>query len=386
MNKYLFIILILSVLFGCKQNIIKSEESKTIKKDYSSFENGLNYNDSTNTGQSINERMEFYKVPGVSVAIFDDGKIIWQKGYGLLDTDTEKETNSNTKFQVASISKAVTSLGIIKLVEDHNLDIDKDINQYLKNWKIDYAKFSDTSKVTIRKLLSHTGGINLSGFKGYSKSEKIPTTVQVLNGQGNTAKIKLDTIAGTKFSYSGGGYTILQLLVENVTDLSFQEYFKNKVFEPLKMKNSTFNQFPYDNVSSAHDKAGISHKEDWLVYPELSAAGLWSTPSDLSIFCLAIENSYDYNGGFISNKNAREMLKPVIKWSAGEFGLGLMLKGTGQNLFYFHTGSNPGGFRSIMVDFYKRKTGIVILTNSDNGGALYNEILLSFMKLNNIEL
>lgn len=388
MNKNLLTILILLIIFSCKQNnTSKSNTLKTNVKDYTSFENGLNFNDSTKIGQSIKERLVFHKIPGASVAIFENGQITWNKEYGVSDSQSNESVDSTTKFQAASISKTVTALGVLKLVEKHQLDIDEDVNQYLENWKIDYSRFTDSSKVSIRRLLSHTAGINISGFKGYSKNDSLLSTTQVLNGKGNTERIKLDTIAGTKFSYSGGGYTILQALIEDVSEISFQEYFDKQVFKPLKMYNSTFSQFPKSNVSSGHDKIGIVHPEGWLIYPELAAAGLWTTTSDLVKFCIAIEKSYyGKNNSFISETYAKEMLKPLTKWSAGEFGLGVMLKGKDQDVFYFHTGSNPGGYRSMMVDFYNRKTGIVILTNSDNGGALYNEILFSFINFNEIKL
>lgn len=388
MKKIPYAILLLVFLLGCKQNETKSQKEQDPKnKDYSLFENGLNRNDSTKIGQSIKDRLDFHKVPGVSIAIFENGNITWSKQYGVRDSESKEKVDSSTRFQAASIAKTLTAVGIMKLVEEFNLDIDKDVNQYLKSWKLDYGKFSDTSKVTIRGLLSHTGGINMSGFKGYTKSDVLPSTLDILNGRGNTDKIELDTIPNTRFSYSGGGYTILQAMIEDISEMSFQDYFENTVFKSLGMKNSTFNQFPKGNLSSAHDKDGITHPEKWIIYPELAAAGLWTTPSDLAKLCLSIDNSYnDNNDGFLSSETIRVMLKPVVEWSGGEFGLGLMLRGENEDAFYWHSGSNPGGYRSLMVNLYKKNTGIVILTNSNNGGALYNEILLSFLNFNDVKL
>lgn len=388
MIKYLFIVYILLVSFGCKHEISdKLDGQKPLIKDYSSIENSLHQDDSTKTSHSLIERIKFHKVPGVSVAIFEDGNITFRNEYGVRDSDSKEKVDSLTKFQAASIGKTVTAIGILKLVETNNLDIDEDVNQYLKSWKVDYTRFSDSSKVTIRRLLSHTSGINMNEIKGYKKKDTIPSTVEILNGYGNTDKIKLDTIPGTGFYYSGGGYTVLQAMIEDISKMSFQKYFENEVFKPLKMDHSTFNQFPSGNVSSAHDQDGNPHPEDWIIYPELAAAGLWTTPSDLANLCIAIDNSYSgKDNSFLSSETAKEMMKPVTKWSAGEFGLGIMLRGTDENEFYFHTGSNPGGFRSMMIDLPKKKTGIVVLTNSDNGTSLYNEIVTSFFKLNNVEL
>ncbi len=388
MKKIASIIFLIITSVGCKQSESNTQQST---KDYSKFENGLaikNTGDSlSHSGYSIQERLEHHKVPGASVAIFENGEIVWRKEYGVLKSNANNKVDSNTKFQAASISKAVTGLGVLKLVEQFNLDMDSDVNQYLKKWQVDYNRFPGNQKVTIRRLLSHSAGVNVDGFYGYSKSSTIPSTLQILNGYGNNEKVQLDTIPGTKFLYSGGGYTILEQLVEDVSNMTFSEYFEKEIFEPLKMTNSTYNFFPKENVSCAHDKEGAVHPEEWLVYPELAAAGLWTTPSDLVKFCVAIENSYhNSENSLITSSSTKKMLQPTIEWQGGNWwGLGVAIRGEKDNTFYWHSGSNPGGYRCMMIDFFKKRSGIIIMTNSDNGASLYNEIIDSYFNFKEIK-
>ncbi|MEM6631798.1 MAG: serine hydrolase domain-containing protein [Bacteroidota bacterium] len=387
MIKKLLLVIFSIVLVGsCKQGETNKQEAT---QDYSEFENGLSFQhvyDSVIGGKSFQERLDFHKVPGVSVAIFEKGEIVWRKEYGVLKSDSNRKVNSSTKFQAASISKAVAALGVFKLVEQFNLDIDTDVNEYLKKWKVDYGEFSNEEKVTIRRLLSHSAGINVAGFYGYSKSSSIPSLLQLLDGKGNNEKVEVQREPGTEFLYSGGGYSILEQLVEDVSGVRFEEYMNKEIFEPLDMSNSTYNLFPRENISYAHDTTGNTHPEGWLVYPELTGAGLWTTPSDMVKFCVAIENSfYTIDTPLISDDYAKEMLKPSIEWANGIWwGLGVALKGENENTFYWHSGSNPGGYRCMMLDFYKKRTGIIIMTNADNGAALYNEIIDSFFSYKGI--
>lgn len=388
MKRTILIIFLFTIIASCQQK--ESNKQISTSEDYSKFENGLIVNsegDTVTNRQSIQRRLEHYKVPGASVAIYENGQIVWTKGYGVQKSNSSNKVNSNTKFQAASISKAVAALGVIKLVEQFELDLDIDVNQYLKKWKVDYSNFSNKEKVTIRRLLSHSSGINVPGFYGYSKSSTIPTTLQILNGEGENEKVELDTIPGDTFLYSGGGYTVLEQLVEDVSTIRFDEYMKKEILEPLNMSNSTYELFPSGNIAHAHDTTGVEHPEGWLIYPELAAASLWSTPTDIAKFCIAIENSfYDNENSIISAAFAKEMLKPTIEWRGGTWwGAGVALNGENEEVFYWHSGSNPGGYRCMMVDFYKKRSGIIVMTNSDKGAALYNEIIDSFFNFKGIK-
>ena len=206
----------------------------------------------------IQQRMAKYNTPGVSIAIFNNNQITWTDTIGVSDANQQTPLTTNTKFQAASISKPLTALGVLKLTQTHNLDLDTDINQYLTSWQVQNP-FDEP--VTIRRLLNHTAGVNISGFQGYPKSDTIPDTVSVLNGLDNTPAIEVMITPGTQFAYSGGGYTILQQLIEDTTGTSFQDYFQQAIFQPLQMTDSTFNQAP-ENTSHAHDqrKRSVNHR------------------------------------------------------------------------------------------------------------------------------
>lgn len=369
MRKVLFIAFIPSLFLSCK-----NQESHA---DYSTIQENLIpavvVGDSITTTYSLEERMAHYHVPGVSIAIFQNGKIVWNNSSSVIDANREVKVNSETRFQAASISKPVTALGVLKLVDKYDLGLDEDVNKYLKSWKIN-SRFLNKEVVTIRRLLSHTAGFKMGGFPGYKKSDSFPGTLDILTGKGSRNAIELVTVPGEKFMYSNEGYVILQLLIEDVSGRSFEEYFNKEVFQPLGMTKSTFNQFPETNVSIAHDEEGKPSPDSWFIYPEQAAAGLWTTPMDLTKLCIAIENAYyGEEDTIISAELAREMLSPVENW-----GLGVGLRGEGQDRFFFHGGSNPGGYRSIMVDAFNSRTGIIIMTNSAQGDKLHDEILRAF--------
>jgi CubicO group peptidase (beta-lactamase class C family) len=375
MKKLCLVSIILCTFLSCKQ---------AAKTNYSAIEKGLIpavlVGDSTVT-YSVEERMKDFQVPGVSVAVFKNGEIVWRKAYGETKAGSGNKVTPETRFQAASISKSVTGLGVLKLVEDYQLDLDTDINQYLSSWKIQ-SPFLKEEKVTIRKLLTHTAGTNISGIMGYDKSDTIPGTTDILNGKGDTPPVKLDTIPGTRFFYSGGGFIILQQLIEDVSGSSFKGYFEKVVFLPLGMSHSTFDQVPKENVSSAHGWDGDPYPQGWRVFPSMAAAGLWTTPSDLAKFCFAIEDAYHgKEGAFISQKLANEMLTPIKKR-----GLGVALETEKEVPFFFHGGSNPGGFRSFMVDAYKQRTGIVVMVNAEQGHIIQDDILRSFSNFFSVEV
>jgi len=167
----------------------------------------------------LSERMQFYKVPGVNVAFFDHGKIIWTRGYGLADTGTTKPVTAETLFQAASISKPLSALAALCLVQEGKLSLDENVNDKLRTWKVPDNQFTAQQKVTVRRILSHSAGINVQGVPGYASDEPIPTVLQILNGEkpANTAPIRVDVVPGTIWRYSGGAYVILQTLMSDVS-------------------------------------------------------------------------------------------------------------------------------------------------------------------------
>jgi CubicO group peptidase (beta-lactamase class C family) len=236
---------------------------------------------------TIRERMKHYNVPGVSVAFFDHGQILWTRTYGFADVANQKPVTTATLFQAASISKPVSALAALRLVQDGKLTLDENVNGKLRSWKVPENEFTKEQKVTLRRILSHSAGLTVHGFPGYAAGEPLPTIVQVLNGEkpANTPPVRVDTVPGTLWRYSGGGYVIMQPLLTDVTGESFPQLLRDLVLQPAGTTHSTFDQPLPKNVSSLaatpYRGDGKPVKGGWHTYPEIAAAGLWTTPSDL---------------------------------------------------------------------------------------------------------
>jgi CubicO group peptidase (beta-lactamase class C family) len=330
---------------------------------------------------SIAERMAHYKVPGVSVAIVRNGEIVFAQGYGVREAGKPDPVNPETVFQAASISKPVAAAAALHMVQYGKLSLDEDVDAKLKGWKVPHSSFAASQKVTLRQLLSHTSGLGVRGFPGYRTTAPVPTVVQVLNGEkpANTPAVKLELEPGSQWRYSGGGYTVMQLLLTEQSGMSFPELTERMVLKPAGMKRSTYQQpLPEAwaaNAARAHTAEGKPVEGGWHVYPEMAAAGLWTTPSDLARFAIDIwRSARPQSAGPPGNILSREMARRMLTLEKGNFGLGLSLEGTGASSSFGHGGSNQG-FKCQMVLFRESGNGAVIMTNGELGGALHGEIL-----------
>ncbi len=317
---------------------------------------------------SLQKLMELYKIPGFSIAVINDYKIAWAKAYGVTDAGSNTPVTTRTLFQAGSISKPVAATGALCLVEQGKLSLDEDVNQKLKSWKVPENEFTKTEKVTLRRLMSHTGGLTVHGFPGYDVDAPVPTLVQILNGEkpANTAPIRVDIVPGTQERYSGGGVTIEQQLIIDVTGKPFPEFMKANVLEKIGMTDSSYVQ-PLPPDWSAQTAAGtnahgkVVHGR-WHIYPEMAAAGLWTTPTDLAKF--AIEIALSKRGKAIhvlSEKMTNEMLTPVKEGAA----LGFFMDEPNPGLFG-HSGADEG-FQALLTMNANTGKGLVIMTNSDRG-------------------
>ena len=324
---------------------------------------------------SLAARMEHYKVPGMSVAVINDGKVEWAKGYGVKEVGSSDSVTASTRFQAASISKPVAATAALRLVEEGRLELDANVNDELKSWRVPDNAFTAKQPVTLREILSHTAGLTVHGFPGYAAGEKVPSTVDVLDGKGNTDPVRVDTVPGTIWRYSGGGYTVAQLLVHDVTGEPFAAVMKRLVLDPLGMKQSTYEQpLPErlaDSAAVAYRSGGKEVEGRWHTYPEQAAAGLWTTPSDLARFALGIRAAYmGEEGAVLKQATAREMLTERM----GGYGLGVAVEGAGDSLRFSHGGANEG-YRAFFVLHPSTGDGVAIMTNSDAGAALYMEVV-----------
>jgi CubicO group peptidase (beta-lactamase class C family) len=314
-------------------------------------------------------RMDALHVPGVSAAIIEGYRIVWARGFGA-------GISPETRFQAASISKPVAAMAALKLVEDGKLSLDEDVNARLKSWKVPENEFTQQEKVTLRRLLSHSAGLTVHGFAGYDASGKLPTLVQILDGlpPANSAAVRVDIKPGTESRYSGGGLTIMQLLMMDVTGTPFPQLMESVVLSKVGMAQSTYRQPLPDswkpNVASGHDQEGKVIHGGWHIYPEMAAAGLWTTPSDLARFAMELQLSKQ---GKANHVLSREMTNQMLTRQISDVGLGIMLAGKGEGEQFTHGGSNVG-FQCLLAATMNTGQGLVIMTNGDRGGKLANEI------------
>lgn len=332
--------------------------------------------------RTLAAEMARLKVPGVSIAVIHEGKIAWAKGYGVTTIGGALATpvTPETLFQAASLSKSVTAVAALRMVQDGVFALDTPANAILTGWKLPGG---DT--VTVRQLLSHTAGVNVGGFPGYARGTPVPTLLQVLDGvrPAVTDPIRVTTPPGTAWQYSGGGYTVLQQLMMDAEKQPFDQLMATRVLRPLGMRHSTFTQpGSADLLAHAalpHDGAGKPYPAGPSTYPELAAAGLWTTPSDLAAFLLGVQGAAAGTGGqrgqILTQQSATTLLTPVLKGYA----LGFGIEGSGAATSFAHGGHNQG-YQNLMVAYAGRGDGAVVMTNGENGDELARALVRAVAK------
>jgi CubicO group peptidase (beta-lactamase class C family) len=329
-------------------------------------------------GLTLPQVIERVRVPGVSIAVVKDFQVHWAKSYGVADVVTGKAVEATTRFQAASISKPVTAMAAMRLAQDGKLDLDADVNELLRSWKVPRSEASGSAPVTPRSLFSHTSGADDGfGFPGYDPSAPRPSVVQILDGQppSNVGQVLFARPPFQGYKYSGGGITIMQLALTELTHRSFAELVADAVLEPLQMVNSSFAQPPPPELAGqlarAHDGQGKAMATAWHVYPEQAAAGLWTTPTDLARFIIEVQTAVRGPAGkVLSQASARQMTAPV---GTGPYAVGLAMEMRGEGWYFSHGGSN-WGFQADIVGHLRRGYGVAVMTNGDRGRALINEI------------
>jgi CubicO group peptidase (beta-lactamase class C family) len=332
-------------------------------------------------GQSLSfvpDRMAHYHVPGLSLAFIHNSSVKSVQSYGVVRVGGAPVT-PETLFQASSISMPITAAAVLRLAEQHKLDLDADVNQYLKNWKIPANRFTDQKKVTLRELLSHTAGATVHGFGGYAAGQPVPTLIQVLNGErpAHSAPIRIDAVPGSRFRYAGGNYVIIQQILIDVTGEPFPDLMQQLVLQPLGMVHSTFQQPLPTNLrqqaATPYDADGKPIEGGPHTHPEMAVAGLWTTPSDIALFALGIQNALaGKSGALLSPSTAHEMLQRV----QGFYSLGFAIAGDGPNRYFSHPGVNLGFVAFLFA--YEKGDGLVLMTNGQNSKALGLEIIRAF--------
>ncbi|MBA2590042.1 MAG: serine hydrolase [Alphaproteobacteria bacterium] len=325
---------------------------------------------------TLAERMAEMHIPGISIAVMHKGRIDWAKGYGVASVGGAAVA-PETRFQAGSISKPVAALAALRLVEQGKLSLDADINDSLKSWKLPPGEGANTKPVTLRELLTHTGGTTVHGFPGYAAGDDVPTLVQVLNGEkpANTAPIRIEAPPAEKWNYSGGGYTIMQQAMIDASGEDFPTLLEHSVLAPMGMTHSTYHQPLPDQfravAAAPNNDKGEPIKGGAHTYPEMAAAGLWTTPSDILLFAREIQTSLNGKSNHvISAKMARAMVTSGL----GGWGLGLKIDGSPDNPRFGHGGDNVG-FHGLFFAYEKDGEGAVVMTNGDQGPRLVPEIM-----------
>ena len=383
-----YLILIITPLFvGCRllgQN--NTPYTKEVQAKIKQFENNLGLWVQIGDQQfTLADRMKSNHVNGVSIALIKNYKIEWAKAYGWADSTKQLPVTTNTLFQAGSISKSLNGVGLLKLVQEGKLNLDSDINTYLKSWKFPYDSLSNGKKITIANLLSHTAGLTVHGFGGYEKGDTIPTILQILNGESpaNSKAIRSMYEPSLRYQYSGGGTTISQLILQDVTDQPYDKYMWNNVLNPMGMSNSSYTQPPSaykeNLLATAYHNDGAAVKGKYHIYPEQAAAGLWTNPTDLAKYIIETQLSLQGKSNkVLSPETTKIRLTPHIDSSAA---LGVFIVNKGKEKYFNHDGSDEG-FVASYYGSMENGNGVVVMANTDNGGLL-NEIVNSLASVYN---
>lgn len=340
-------------------------------------------------GWNILDRMKYYNVQGVSIAVIKDYKIDWAKGYGFTDTLKRIPVSTQTMFSAGSISKFVTAVAALDLVQHNRISLDSPINNYLSSWKVAENDFTRKKPITLRMLLTHTAGTTQSAYFGFTPDKNpLPSIVDIVSGTAlsESRPVVVNSEPGREFRYSGGGSMIAQLAMMDVTQLSFSDLTREAIFEKLGMKNSTFEQplpSKYSSIASWAYSSAPWFKDVPYIYPQQAAAGLYTTPTDLAKFYIDVQKSYRGDGKILNQPTAREMLTSQVRVSTGgyreDMGIGPFLLQRIDNtelkgIYFEFTGVNAG-FLAYAMGSLTEGNGVIIMLNSgDDVNGLGKEI------------
>jgi CubicO group peptidase (beta-lactamase class C family) len=348
-------------------------------------------------GWNILDRMKYYKVPGLSIAVIKDYKIDWAKGYGLADTIQKTKVTTETMFSAGSISKFLMAVTALKLVEEGKIGLDSPINDYLSSWKITENDYTKKTPITLRMLLSHSAGTSQTSYFGFTPAEPLPTIVEVLSGAkiSQTRAVVVNSEPNREFRYSGGGSMIAQMALMDVSKRSFGNLTQQVLFDKIGMTNSTFEQ-PVSEKFSKQCSWAYS-QASWFkgmpyVYPQQAAAGLYSTPTDLAKFFIDVQKSFNGKGKVLSEAMTKKMLTSQVNVSDGgykeQMAIGPFLIQRTDNkdpngVYFEFTGVNAGFLAYGMASVQGGNGVIVMLNSGDNQNGIGKEIRRAVAKVYN---
>lgn len=331
------------------------------------------------SSEAVNKLLKLTNVPGAGLAIIRRGELVAKFSYGVARVEENQAVTSQTRFQAASLSKTPNAMALLLLVQQqkqqqNGIRLDDLVNRRLKSWQLRWidSNISSDPAVTIEMLLSHTGGTNVHGFDGYEDPNKLPNLMQVLNGQkpANNPEIRVCCLPGRVNLYSGGGITVLQQMVIDVTgEPDYALFLERQVLTSLQMTESSFDQPPRDTVTNyaafGYYKDGRLLENGFKIYPTIAAGGLWTTPADYCKILISIMQSYGGESGALLDKDiAINMLNPRIDDAA--LGTFTTYNSERNERVFYHSGDHKG-FHSRYLGNLKTRNGAVVMTNGDNG-------------------
>ena len=327
---------------------------------------------------SISDRMVADNIPALSFAVINKGGIEWADIYKNANFPEVQNLTCSSIFQAASLSKPVTFLAALRMHSAGEMDLDKNIQDYLQNFVLPQGKQTAENPVTFRNIFSHTSGINPGGYQGYARNLSMPSDLDILRGseEVNTAAIEVSTRPNEKLAYSGGGYTLAELALQDIYNEEFSNIMRKWILEPAGMEHSEFTQPLPDSksnqVAKGYTQSGEVIDGGWRNHPEQAAAGLWSNSIDMAKFLIEIYNAYQGKSSIFSQSD----IKTILSHERDGHIYGFIVNRAEDDIAITHYGGNEG-YRTGMTISLTSGNGLVYLINSDNGGALGNELLLS---------
>ena len=331
----------------------------------------------------IPQLLQEFSVPGAAIAIIEDGQIVLQKGYGYANLEKGRMITTKTGFNIGSISKSVAAWGVMKLVQEGKIELDAPVEKYLTRWHLPESEF-DTDEVTIRRLLSHTAGLSLHCVSAGPPYDKLPTLEGWLLGQNDgLGKVEIVLEPGSRYKYSGGGYGVLQLLIEEVTGQSFEHFMQTHILNPLGMIHSSYLIDSTMMAASATPYDTYGEVTDFELFTVQAGAGLHTTLEDLTQYALAsLFRHRDQNefNPVLSNDRIEQMMQPVLEGKGRwKYGMGYQTEFIGSSfVFSGHSGANDGWQANFRVDPFS-DSGFVVLTNGGSGYGICNQIMCDWV-------
>ncbi|MCL2527485.1 MAG: beta-lactamase family protein [Defluviitaleaceae bacterium] len=327
---------------------------------------------------NIMERMNHFKIPGVSITYFMDGQINWSKHFGTLEKGTDKAVNDKSIFHACSISKMITAICVLRLAQYGELDLHKDVNEYLTSWKIPDSKFTQTKKVTLANLLAHQAGLyDAEGsFSPYKSGDNAPSSLDILTGTTSyyPVEVSIKYEPETDCAYSDAGYSIINQVLLDVLGETIPQVAKGIILNPLGLKRTFFwepDKDTYDDIAMedcavGHDNDGEIVEEIRAAYPNIEGAALWTTTRELASIVIDLIKSYQGKSGLILNQEMARLMLTSYGCDSSQ-GLGVFLDKDKDGKPYFFSQGWGVGMQCKLRAYYEGESGVVVMTNSEPG-------------------